>query len=65
MVSGLVACYQAIWKHNDKANNFLLKAVMAKIFISKMLIELGYNYTWQEMPEERQRVFITSAQKMK
>jgi len=48
----------------DRGRTFLLKAVMGNIYPT-MLIELGYNYTLQEMPERQPRYYNAALQKNK
>ena len=47
---GLVACYQQLERYYD-AEHFLLKKVEESYAFPTFFIELGYNYTLQDMPE--------------
>lgn len=60
---GLVACYQQLEAY-DKAEQFLLKAVDGQNIYPTMLIELGYNYTLQEMPEKATEYYNAALQKI-
>ncbi len=60
---GLIACYQQLEQY-DKAEEFLLKAVDGQNIYPTMLIELGYNYTLQDMPEKATEYYNAALQKI-
>jgi len=60
---GLVACYQQLEQY-DKAQEFLLKALNEQNIYPTMLIELGYNYTLQDLPEKATEYYEAALQKI-
>ncbi|MCK0144493.1 tetratricopeptide repeat protein [Arenibacter sp. F26102] len=60
---GLIACYQQLEQY-DKAEQFLLKAVDGQNIYPTMLIELGYNYTLQDLPEKATEYYNAALQKI-
>ncbi|MBC8769082.1 tetratricopeptide repeat protein [Arenibacter sp. BSSL-BM3] len=60
---GLIACYQQLEQY-DKAEQFLLKAVEGQNIYPTMLIELGYNYTLQDLPEKATEYYNAALQKI-
>ncbi|SDM41021.1 tetratricopeptide repeat protein [Kriegella aquimaris] len=47
----LIACYQQLERYKD-AEAFLLKAIKGDYAYPTLLIELGYNFTLQDLPDE-------------
>lgn len=60
---GLIACYQQLEEY-DKAEEFLLKAVDGKNSYPTMLIELGYNYTLQNLTEKATEYYNAALRKI-
>ena len=60
---GLIACYQQLEQYG-KAEQFLLKSVDGQNSYPTMLIELGYNYTLQELPEKATEYYNAALQKI-
>ena len=48
---GLIACYQQLERYTD-AEDFLLNAIKGDYAYPTLLIELGYNFTLQDLPEK-------------
>jgi tetratricopeptide (TPR) repeat protein len=61
---GLVACYQQLEQY-DKAEEFLLKAINEQNIYPTMLIELGYNYTLQDLPAKASEYYEAALKKIK
>ena len=60
---GLIACYQQLEQYG-KAEQFLLKSVDEQNSYPTMLIELGYNYTLQDMPQKATEYYNAALQKI-
>lgn len=55
-VEGLIACYQQLERYKD-AEAFLLEAIKGDYAYPTLLIELGYNFTLQELPDEAEKYY--------
>ncbi|RDY60149.1 tetratricopeptide repeat protein [Flagellimonas nanhaiensis] len=60
---GLVACYQQLERYKE-AEEFLLKKVESPYVFPTFLIELGYNYTLQNLPEKATEYYDRAIQKI-
>ncbi|WP_435624408.1 tetratricopeptide repeat protein [Flagellimonas sp.] len=60
---GLVACYQQLERYDD-AERFLLKKVEESYAFPTFFIELGYNYTLQDMPDRATEFYEKALRKI-
>lgn len=58
---GLISCYQQLQRYND-AEEFLLKQLKQRNPHPSLFIELGYNYTLQEMPDKANEYYTQALQ---
>ncbi|WP_338039235.1 tetratricopeptide repeat protein [Maribacter litopenaei] len=54
-LQGLIACYQQLERYTD-AEAYLLDQLNQRNPHPTLLIEMGYNYSLQDMPREGQRI---------
>lgn len=55
-VQGLIACYQQLERYED-AENFLSEQLKMRSPHPSLLIEMGYNYTLQDLPEKANKFY--------
>jgi len=60
---GLVACYQQLERYAD-AEKFLLEKTQQPYAFPTFFIELGYNYTLQNLPEKAEGYYVQAIEKI-